>query len=276
MQGRFLLVPVGLLLAAVGALAQTTPEPLAPPTAASAPQAKVAPLLGLVLNHMFNKGVESMTGHTVGGLFDRLWQRMRQGGATPEGVADAGPTAPAVGYVIQQLEPGSLAVRRHLTLGIGEPVLSTGDIFALQYSTSLPGLVRLENVDGEGRVAHLGTYVVHADQLNRLPADQGIRLEGKPGLEVLRMYFHPCLPPATAARPATTSVAAVTVGLPACLRPGGGAPATEVAALGTLRPRAMVNLSQPEPTMAFVGSDGFRAGDVLLTEVRIRHEAVRP
>lgn len=260
-----------MLPAAAGSQPAVVP---APPPAASepAPQTRLAPLLGLVLSQLFQRGFEAATGESVPGLFDRLWKRVRDGTAAGP-ATDVAPPAPAMGYVIQQLEPADFAVRRQLMLGVGDPVLRTGDVFALQYSTSLPGLVRLENVDVDGRVAHLGTYAVHADQLNRLPADKGIRLEGKPGLEQLRMYFYPCLPPDAPGRPYAERLAGV---LPPCWRPGGGAPPTETAALGLVRPRAMVNLSQPDPAMAFAGSDAYRPGEVLVTEARIRHEGPQP
>lgn len=271
---------LGLAGETATALAQDAPTaPASAPAPAPAPesdpaavQPKVSPLLGMVLSHMFHKTVEATTGHTVPGLFDRLWKRLRNGAAAPtEAVAGADSAAPlpAIAYLVQQLDPRDFAVRRLLSFGAGEASLQTGDVFAVQYSTSLPGLVRLENIDGDGRVANLGTYVVHSDQLNRLPGDKGIRLEGNPGLERLRLHFYPCLPAAALARADGGRLAV----LPPCLRPGGGAPPTEPAAPGAIQPRAMANLAQPDPTMVFAGSDNYRSGEVLLTEVRIRHEA---
>ena len=253
-------------LAAAGpALAQSSP---APPAAAE-PAAKLSPLLGQVLGRVASQtGPAAEAGSAAeGGLFRRL--ALQHKAALPP-VDSTKPTAmvPALGYAMEQLDPGSFAVLRPVPVGGSGPLLRTGDVFVLQFSTNLPGQVRLENIDPKGRVADLGTYTVMVDQLNRLPRDKGIQLQGQPGLERLRFYFYPCLPVEAAGK---RWAAEFQGKLPACAT----APVQQTTlsrALGVVAPRALVNLSQPDAHLAFAGSHDYQPGEVTLMEAQIRHE----
>lgn len=269
---------------AVTAWAVAVPAPghaQAPP-AAAASAAEVAPrlspLLGMVLSRVIDAAVENATGQTTSGLFRRLLQRLGPGEAAQAGAlataapgaADgAGAVAPALGYAMEQLDPVNFATLRAVPVAGADPLLRTGEVFVLQFSTNLPGRVRLENLDPEGRVADLGTYQVLVDQLNRLPRDKGIQLQGRPGLERLRFYFQPCLPAEAADRPWAAEFAGR---LPPC-----GGDALQLASadggLGRVVPRALVNLAQPDPTMVFAGAGDVRPGEVTMLEARIRHVA---
>lgn len=267
--------------------------PAAPASAASSASGgeiapRLSPLLGLVLNRVIDAAVESATGQSTSGLFRRLLQRLNPGEAEQAAQAAqalplapaapvaagadrvaAGAVTPALGYAMEQLDPVNFATLRAIPVAGADPLLRTGDVFVLQFSTNLPGQVRLENLDPEGRVADLGTYSVLVDQLNRLPRDKGIQLQGRPGLERLRFYFQPCLPAEAATRP---WAAEFTGQLPPC-----GSGALQVASadggLGRVVPRALVNLAQPDPTMVFAGASDVRPGEVTLLEARIRHAA---
>ena len=253
-------------LAAAGpVLAQTSPPA---PTAAE-PAAKLSPLLGQVLGRVASQtGPAAEAGPAAeGGLFRRL--ALQHKAALPP-VDSARPSAmvPALGYAMEQLDPGSFAVLRPVPVGGSGPLLRTGDVFVLQFSTNLPGQVRLENIDPKGRVADLGTYTVMVDQLNRLPRDKGIQLQGQPGLERLRFYFYPCLPVEAAGK---RWAAEFQGKLPACAT----APVQQTTlsrALGVVAPRALVNLSQPDAHLAFAGSHDYQPGEVTLMEAQIRHE----
>ena len=154
----------------------------------------------------------------------------------------------------------------------------------LQFSTSLPGRVRLENIDAGGRVADLGAHTVWVDPLKRIPRDKGIQLQGQPGLERLRFYFYPCLPAEAAGKPWAAefqgklppSTAAPVLQSAHGGNLGGnlasnraGSPA---GAYGTVAPRAMVNLAQPDAHLVFAGSPDYKPGEVTLMETQIRHE----
>ncbi len=176
---------------------------------------------------------------------------------------------PALAWAMEQLDPGSFAVLRPVPVGGSGALLRTGDVFVVQFSTSLPGHVRLENVDARGQTADLGTYTVLVDQLNRLPRDKGIQLQGQPGLERLRFYFYPCLPAEAADK---AWVAEFKDRLPACA----ATPMAQVArpgTLGTVTPRALVNLAQTDAHVAIAGSTDYQPGDVTLMEALIRHES---
>jgi hypothetical protein len=256
------------LTAAAPVMAQPA-QPQATAASTAEPAAKLSPLLGQVLGRVTSQVAPSADANTAAqdGLFRRL--ALQHKGAL-QGADSAKSTAmvPALGYAMEQLDPGSFAVLRPVAVGGSGAMLRTGDVFVLQFSTSLPGQVRLENIDPKGRVADLGTYTVLVDQLNRLPRDKGIQLQGQPGLERLRFYFYPCLP----AEAAGKRWAADFQGkLPACA----AAPVQQTTlsrALGVVAPRALVNLSQPDAHLAFAGSNDYQPGEVTLMEAQIRHE----
>ena len=238
--------------------AQPTPEP----------QAKVSPLLRQVLDRVVPT---AQAPDAPAGLFRRAAQQ-HAGEAQPgKALPKAAQMVPALGYAMEQLDPHSFAVLRPVPVGGSGARLSTGDVFVLQFSTSLPGQVRLESIDAKGGVTDLGLYTVFVDQLNRLPRDKGIQLQGQPGLERLRFYFYPCLP----AEAAGKAWAADFKGrLPACA----GSPALQTAsaqAPGSIAPRALVNLAQPDAHLVFAGSNDYQPGEVTLMEAQIRHEGRR-
>lgn len=248
--------------AALPATAQPAAEPVS---------AKVSPLLGQVLGRVLPATQESPG--TEAGLFRRLALQHRL--AATQAVAPAAGSAPAIvpalGYAMEQLDPQSFAVLRPIPVAGSGALLRTGDVFVLQFSTSLPGQVRLENIDPQGRVADLGTHTVLVDQLNRIPRHKGIQLQGQPGVERLRFYFYPCLPAEAAGKrwavefqgrlPACAPVAPTQVGQTSATR-----------ALGVVKPRALVNLTQPDSHLAFAGSNEYQPGEVTLMEAQIRHQ----
>ena len=245
--------------AALPAAGQAPAEPVA---------AKVSPVLGQVLGRVLP--ATHQTPAAEAGLFRRLAQQL----AAVEGAASAHSTAalmPALGYAMEQIDPRSFAVLRPIPVAGSGALLRTGDAFMLQFSTSLPGQVRLENVDPQGRVADLGRYTVLVDPLNRIPRDKGIQLQGQPGVERLRFYFYPCLPVESANQ---RWLAEFQGRLPACppVATQHVAPAAGSRALGTVRARALVNLNQLDSHLAFAGSNEYQPGEVTLMEAQIRHE----
>ena len=228
--------------------------------------AKVSPLLGQVLDRVAPAGRDAQAGQA--GLFKRLADKHQTG--TSGTAADTNnKLVPALGYAMEQLDPASFAVLRPIPVGGSGAQLRTGDVFVLQFSTSLPGQVRLENVDSRGRTVDLGTYTVFVDQLNRLPRDKGIQLQGQPGLERLRFYFYPCLPAEAANK---TWAADFRGRLPDCQPTAQPLQAAAASGYGRVAPRALVNLAQPDSTLAFAGSDDYKPGEVTLMEAQIRHE----
>jgi hypothetical protein len=222
-------------------------------------------LLSQVLNRVGSGSREGQAAEA--GLFKRLARQNPPASAADEAPAP-GALTPALGYAMEQLDPASFAVLRPIAVGGSGALLRTGDVFVLQFSTNLPGQVRLENIDSRGRVADLGTYTVLVDTLNRLPRDRGIQLQGQPGLERLRFYFYPCMPPEAAGKP---WAADFEQRLPPCY----GAAARQTAdggGYGVVSPRAMENLTQPDAHLAFAGIRNYQPGEVTLMEARIRHE----
>jgi hypothetical protein len=267
---------------ATAAQAQTAPAP-------PASSAELAPLLDQVMARVAN----APPGSAEQGLFQRLAEQQLQAQraqpahparpgarktparkvAAPAGAASTpAPIVPALAWAMEQLDPGSFAVLRPVPVGGSGARLRTGDVFVVQFSTSLPGHVRLENVDPKGQTADLGTYTVLVDQLNRLPRDKGIQLQGQPGVERLRFYFYPCLPAEAAGK---AWVAEFKGRLPACstAQVAGTGAGSSAGTLGTVAPRALVNLTQTDAHVAIAGSTDYQPGDVTLMEATIRHES---
>jgi hypothetical protein len=262
----------GLCLALPTLAQPTMPAPVeGSASSASAPEAlqpKIAPLLGFILERLISAAVKA-DAEKPDGLFNKLKTQLGFGDKPREETKDDDTLTPAVGYSLQQLDPGNFSVRTALRVGEAPTVLKTGDVFSVQYSTNLPGQIRLENVDPMGRVSDLGTYTVLVDQLNRLPRERGIRLQGEPGLEQLKIYFIPCLPPEAAGQPWRVRFEAQ---LPEC----SGTTRMQVAAAGTgsVRTRSLVNLAQPDTTVAFAAATQYRVNEVTMATVQIKH--VRP
>lgn len=262
-----------LLCAASLAWAQAPADAAAsaPAADAEAVTPKMAPLLSLVLRQLGTLALQRVGG--VEGLFSRLKKHSAPsavaapvqvhvtGAGTNRGSEPA--VAPVVGYAIEWLDSTTFASRGDLDVSKGPPQLRTGDTFAIRYSTSTPGLVRLDNIDPEGKVNDLGTYLVLPDQANRIPKTAGIRLAGRPGIEVVRFQFFPCLPDVSADDALRTNFGT----LPDCAR---GVP---TAAGPAPRAKTLVNLEQPDPTMSFAGTADYRRADTLSTTALIRHEA---
>lgn len=245
---------------------------LAPPALASEPPAAAAsapmsPILAQVLGQL-QPGVRQAPASEAG-LFGRYAQ------AHKTGAADGKPTAlvPALGWAMEQLDPASFAVLRPVPVGGAGPLLRTGDVFVVQFSTSLPGQVRMENVDPAGKVTDLGLYTVLVDQLNRLPRDKGIQLQGQPGVERLRFHFYPCLPAEAGSKAWAAEYQGRLPACPATPQRSSTQVAQATRSFGTVTPRALVNLAQPDPNVAFAASADYKPGEVTLMEAQIRHEA---
>ena len=261
------------LVAAAPVASQSQSQPQSQPELASAePAAKLSPLLSQVLERVAPTNRDAAAGEA--GLFSRLAQRHKTSLA-PAATGGAA-LVPALAYAMEQLDPVSFAVLRPIPVAGSGARLRTGDVFVLQFSTSLPGQVRLENIDTQGRVADLGTHTVFVDQLNRIPRDKGIQLQGQPGLERLRFFFYPCLPPEAAGKPWAAEFKGK---LPPCTAApvlqsanAGSYGNPSNAPYGAVAPRALVNLTQPDAHLVFAGSPEYQPGDVTVMEAQIRHE----
>jgi hypothetical protein len=254
-------------LAGLAALTSSAPAGADTAAAASAP---VSPILAQVLGQLSPAARQARNAEA--GLFGRYAQAHAEA-VSPKAAGPAPGLVPALGWAMEQLDPASFAVLRPVPVGGAGPLLRTGDVFVVQFSTSLPGQVRLENIDPAGKVSDLGLYTVFVDQLNRLPRDKGIQLQGQPGIERLRFHFYPCLPPEAAGKPWAADYKGR---LPACAaQPPRSATQTAQAtrSFGTVAPRALVNLAQPDPHVAFAASAQYQPGEVTLMEAQIRHEA---
>ncbi|RVU43757.1 hypothetical protein [Rubrivivax rivuli] len=104
----------------------------------------------------------------------------------PQADALPRPTEPEVPLMSREGQPLSLTVY-------------SGDVFALYFIPTTPGLVRLTSIDAT-RSQVLDTYVVEPGGSNRLPRERrgGIQVDNNPGDEILRIEYEPCLPEAIA------------------------------------------------------------------------------
>jgi hypothetical protein len=175
---------------------------------------------------------------------------------------------PSVLYSLEHLDPKTFKVSHSIDLGHGTPTLHTGDVFAIEYSTNVPGQVRIDNVDSTGTMSALGTYTVQSGHDNRIPVTKGMKLIGTTGTETFKLYFFPCLPTDAGG---TTDSAAASAGLPTC--PPGPSPQLLRASTGLLGAKAAVNLDSPDPTIAVNAFASYQTNDVTESDFQILHVA---
>lgn len=178
------------------------------------------------------------------------------------------------------IEQPLLGLKAQRLAGTARPLLSTrpgrpaqmrvvsGDVFALQFVSTTPGLLRLASVDAR-RTEVLDTYVLPPGGLLRLPREGagGIEVDDQPGRETLRLEFEPCLPEALAGQPALLPFQGR---LPRCsLLLTATAPAPAAArgvalALPAAGAIAEGGVLGPPP--------GYRPGQLLVHEIEIQHD----
>jgi hypothetical protein len=193
-------------------------------------------------------------------------------GLPPVSPTPTGPKAlvlPSVVYSLDALDPKKFTTTRHVKISTGSaPTLHTGDVFAIEYSTNLPGQLRIDNIDSAGRTAELGTYIMLPGRDNRIPITKGIKLVGETGTETFKMYFFPCVPESQAT---TASASGSVEGLPAC--PMGPSPQLLKASQQHLGAKGAINLESPDPTIAVAAVTDYQSNDVMASEFRINHIA---
>jgi hypothetical protein len=165
---------------------------------------------------------------------------------------------------VNRLDPQTYASVGVIEVAHGTPTLRTGDVFALEYATNVPGQLRIDNIDSRGQMTPLGTYTVLAGRDNRIPHTKGIKLTGTTGVEIFRLYFFPCNP-----SEAGGGAPAAAAGLPAC--PAGPNPQLLQAAKGLVVAKGAVNLESPDPTIAVSAAADYQPNDITQTEFRINH-----
>lgn len=168
----------------------------------------------------------------------------------------------------------------------GSPValtVYTGDVFALYFTPSTPGLVRLTSIDTQ-KTEILDTYVVKPGAINRLPREGsgGIVVDGHVGTETLRVEFEPCLPQALA----NDIVVQPFLGkLQRCFQLTAGAKSAAGAKSVTVGPTSAVTsrgmtLTVPasgdfKNTGVIGASEGFQPGRTMTHDITVNHFSSR-
>lgn len=117
-------------------------------------------------------------------------------------------TATGVMYAIDRINPDN-SVRETITPQAGvSPSFESRERFAIRYTSNLPGVVLIMNVDALHKTAYLGTFVVRPGAEMRFPeaANRGMALDDNVGLETYQMFFMACLPPGLAAQPDAAAI----------------------------------------------------------------------
>lgn len=275
------------------ALAQSAAAPAAtaPEPGASAPAVapKAGVLMALLLKPLFERAAGKVAetagdqlGEGVGDLFSRFFGSRKAKKPADDTAAGTAPVAlsppsasgsaqavtPSLIYAVDRVDPTSFASLGPLAVDKARPKLKTGDVFAVRFATNLPGQVRVENIDANGRRNPLGTYNVLPGQDNRIPRTKGIQLTGTTGEETFNLYFYPCLPSeATGLR----GLATYKDALPACS--AAGASEIQVASRGVVRVRSAQNLELDDPSMVVAAVFDFKPRDIVQQSFRLLHEA---
>jgi hypothetical protein len=162
----------------------------------------------------------------------------------------------------------------------GQPVtmdVYSGDVFAVYFTPSTPGLVRLIS-DERGKVVVLDTYAVRPGLLNRLPRQGagGILVDDEVGTEILRVEFEPCLPDALKGE---STIQPFVGKLGACTLFAGGSVSV---ASRSIRSDAARGLALSVPFGSGISNAGFigtgrdyRIGQPFIHDVVINHMARR-
>jgi hypothetical protein len=106
-------------------------------------------------------------------------------------------------YVIDRLN-SDYSIREIVTPQQGvAPTFESREKFAIRYTSNLPGVVVIMNVDALQKTSYLGTFVVTPGMEMRFPAEtnKGMVLDDNVGLEAYQMLFMACLPPQMANQP---------------------------------------------------------------------------
>ena len=170
---------------------------------------------------------------------------------------------PSVVYALDQVDPATFATIGSIDLSHGPPLLHTGDVFAIRYSTNVPGQVRIDNIDSAGVTNSLGTYTVVPGRDNRIPVTKGIMLTGVTGMEQFKMYFYPCV------SDAGSGSSGVAAALPACS--GAANPKLAMASKRLVVAKSATNLESPDPTIAVAATANYRPNDVTENDFALQH-----
>jgi hypothetical protein len=170
---------------------------------------------------------------------------------------------PSVVYALDQVDPATFATIGSIDLSHGPPLLHTGDVFAIRYSTNVPGQVRIDNIDSAGVTNSLGTYTVVPGRDNRIPVTKGIMLTGVTGMEQFKMYFYPCV------SDAGSGSSGVAAALPACS--GAANPKLAMASKLLVVAKSATNLESPDPTIAVAATANYRPNDVTENDFALQH-----
>ena len=188
------------------------------------------------------------------------------GGSSAAAAGGSPAIVPSVVYALDRVDPATFATIGSIDLSQGAPVLHTGDVFAIRYSTNVPGQVRIDNVDSAGVTNSLGTYTVLPGRDNRIPVTKGIQLTGVTGTEQFKMYFYPCAPIDPSTGTASSGAAA---GLPPCS--GAANPKLALASKRLVQTKSATNLESPDPTIAVAATANYRPNDVTENDFALQH-----
>ena len=156
--------------------------------------------------------------------------------------------------------------------------IRTGESFAIAFSTTVPGRVKLINTDVDTHVSESSVYETIPGSDNRLPRlhEGGILMTGKPGVESLDVEFTPCIAQTYAQDPRVlpfvnlltpcTVETAIKSYKPAQASGKGG-----VANLGGKAMAFPLNANPGQPVA--IAPSNYAKGDLLRFRILIDHEA---
>lgn len=259
----------------------------------------LAPLAGQFVGGLFGRALDWLNRRIDGALPAGAAAEPAQGGAAPlpalppnmPADADrlaglgyvpppptltAGPVRMATGvlYAIDRLN-ADYSIRETINLQAGVvPSLASREKFAIRYTSNLPGVVVILNVDALRKTAYLGSFLVRPGVEMRFPeqAGQAMVLDDTIGLETYQMLFMPCLPPALAGQPDAARLQGL---IPAC---GSTVQAEQAIVLAQRSRRAKGTYSEALPladgsSPVVFSAAPYEKGDVVATTFTIDHTA---
>ena len=184
--------------------------------------------------------------------------------AAAQNQSQAQTVTPSVVYALDRVDPSTFATIGAIDLSQGAAVLHTGDVFAIRYSTNLPGQVHIDNIDSAGATNSLGNFTVLAGRDNRIPKTKGFQLAGVTGAEQFKMYFYPC-----AAADPNGGTGNAAASLPPCNQDTTAK--LLKASKRLILAKSAVNLESPDPTIAVSAAQNYRPNDVTENDFALQH-----
>ncbi len=144
--------------------------------------------------------------------------------------------------------------------------ITTGEVFAMRFQTTVPGRVKIIN-EQAGQLSSIGNYEVIPESDNRMPRSRGFKVNPPAGTEYLHIEYTPCVSANLLNDPRVSVFSAH-------LDPCGNEAVTKQFTTGKYIPPAgsklITNLDSPDVTQPILARE-LNKGEVLIMKIVVNH-----